>query len=147
MDQEKRQTAEEIQSLVQQMQKLQTQIIDLSKKLDERVVEVAKRYIVAAHDENRGYGYPSVDKAYFNWEMDEDGDIEVHWEETWAYGGYDAGTFVIPANFVWDEGALVAYEKERVSYKANRADQKVFSERQREIEQLKKLQEKYGGEV
>lgn len=147
MDQENKQTAEEIQLLVQQIQELQSQIMDLSQKIDKRVIEVAKRYIVAAHDENRGYGYPSVTNAHFNWEMDENGNIEVHWEETWAYGGYDAGSFIVPANFVWDEDALVAYEKERANHKTKREEQKVSAQREKEIEQLKKLQKKYGDQV
>ena len=134
---------------IREMQQLREQMDKLHREIDDHVVAVAKRYIVAAHRENSGYGYPTVSGkggAWFEWEIGEEGDVDVTWEETWSYGGHDGGSFTVPANFIWDEKALVAFEEKRAREKADKKAEQEARKRQEELEQLAKLQEKYGGE-
>ena len=135
---------------IERMRELDKEMQEIHREINKHVIEVAKRYIVAAHDENRGYGYPTQrnkgrNNTFYDWEVDDDS-IGVTWEETWNYGGHDGGAFSVPENFFWDESALVAFEEKRAREKADKKAEKEAKERQKEIEQMKKLQEKYPDE-
>ena len=129
---------------IKQIQKLRVKLSDLRFQIRDRVLEVAKRYIVAAHPTNRGYGYPTVTDADFKWTIDSR-DVNVTWYEFWNYGGEDEGEFSFPVEYLWDDVALVAYEELRKKEKENVKKQRQENERQKEIKQLQKLQEKYPG--
>ena len=127
---------------IKQIQKLHVELSDLRFQISDRVLEVAKRYIVAAHPTNRGYGYPMVTEAGFEWTIDSQ-DVNVTWYQSWNYGGQDEGTFSFPVKYLWDDAALVAYEELRKKKKENVKKQGQERKRQKEIKQLQKLQEKY----
>jgi len=133
----------DVKATLEQMQELAEQMRGLHNQMDRHVVAVAKRYIAAYSDEDHGYGYPS-DDAHYRWHIDSGGDIDVHWEEFWNYGGHDAGSFTVPSRYVWDEAALAEYEQRRADEKKQKEERIATKKRQEEIEQLKKLQEKYG---
>ena len=130
------------QECVERIQRLQVELNAVRPGLHERVLEVAKRYIVAHHPTNRGYGYPEPEYADFEWNI-ECNSVYVEWNETWNYGGHDHRAFSFPVKYIWDEEALVAYEKSRTDAKAIRIREARDSKREEELQQLETLKEKY----
>lgn len=130
------------QKLIEQIQRLQQEVSVIRPELDERVLDVAKRYIVAHHPTNRGYGYPTISDTDFTWDI-ESGFVHVEWDEFWNYGGHDQGAFSFPVKYIWDDTALVAYEKLRAEAKESKQKEANKCERETELKQLQILQEKY----
>jgi hypothetical protein len=130
------------QEMIEKMQRLHQEMRELHDEIDEQVIKVAKRYIRAYHDTNRGYGYPS-DNSYYSWQIDNDGNIEVTWEEHWSYGGHDAGAFTVPSQFIYDEAALIAFEQSRDQAKQQKKEEELNKIKQEELAQLERLQKKY----
>lgn len=128
---------------IEKMQELKKDIDKLHNEINDHVIQVAKRYIVAAHPTNRGYGHPNVNNAKFSWEIEEGGDINVDWYDSWSYGGHDEGCFSVPANFIWDEKALVDFEEDCAKKKSEEKIKEEENLRQSELEKLKTLKEKY----
>ncbi len=105
-----------MREIVEQIEALRQETNSLREQIHERVLEVAKRYIVAHHTTNQGYGYPYVEYADFEWSIDS-GLVIVEWDETWNYGGQDQGTFSFLVKYLWDDEALVSYEESRAEMK------------------------------
>lgn len=109
----------------------------IKKELDSLVMEVAERYIRAASEGNGAY--PSSAKDIICWSVEGD-DIECEWSEYWSYGGHDEGSFSFPAKFLYDEDALMEYEKKRIKqkkqYEQDKKDAQIKCD-QAELERLK----------
>ena len=119
------------------MQSLREEMKKLHDKVDEKVIAVAKRYIVAFQNS----GCPG-DAATFNWWSDGK-EIEGRWEEYYLDGGEDCGVFEFPIEFVWDENALIEHEKS-VSEKIERKKKgKEIEHEKKERQQLQELSDKY----
>lgn len=130
------------QELIEQIQRLQQEVSVIRPELHERVLDVAKRYIVAHHPTNRGYGYPTISDADFEWNIDSS-TVHVEWDEFWNYGGQDQGAFSFPVSYIWDDAALVAYEELRTEAKETNQREVRECEREKELQQLEILKEKY----
>lgn len=133
-----------MKDIVIKLQELEARLKHHRAQIHSRVIEVAQRYIVAAHPTNRGYGYPAVlsSNIVFDWELDSEV-IRVGWSDYWSYGGHDQGTFAFSVKYIWDEEALVAYEERRVEEKESVLLQKQEEQRQQELKQLRHLQAKH----
>ena len=131
-----------MREIVEQIESLRQETNSLQGQIHKRVLEVAKRYIVAHHTTNRGYGYPEPEYADFEWSI-KSGSVEVEWDETWNYGGHDRGTFSFPVKYIWDNEALVSYEESRAEKKAAIETNKISARRTEELRQLEILKEKY----
>jgi hypothetical protein len=133
-----------MKDIVTKIQGLDAELEALRPKIHDRVIEVAKRYVVAAHTTNRGYGYPAVKSPNirFEWEIDSEV-VRVGWSDYWSFGGHDAATFSFPVEYIWDEAAIVAYEERRTEEKESVLLQKQEAQRQQELKQLRHLQEKH----
>lgn len=133
-----------MKDIVIKLQALDARLKHCRAQIHSRVIEVAQRYIVAAHPTNRGYGYPAVisPNIVFDWEIDSEV-IHVGWSDYWSFGGNDEGTFSFSVKYIWDEEALVAYEEKRFEEKEAAVLQKQEEQRQQELKQLRHLQAKH----
>lgn len=103
---------------------------------------ILRRWINAEHDENRGYGFPGP-TVKFDWEI-MGSEIYVKWDETWARGGQDNGSFFVPMACFTDNGeTLEAFEKKRTEEKEAVKRQAQANEEAKERAQLAALQEKF----
>lgn len=116
----------------------------IRKSLNNRVLEVAKRYIKAAYVEDSYDSIPSDGRVYYKWDIDKSGTVNVRWEESWNYGGHDAGSFSFPAEYIYDDEQLVAYETRRIVEKEQIRLKKEMCEIERKRKQLQKLKEELG---
>jgi len=129
-----KQTFEKWQSLQKEERKLYNSI-------DKKVISVAKRYIKAYQES--GFGWPTCQgRSFFNWQADDEL-IWVRWEESWAYGGEDSGTFEFPIKFLWDDDALKEHEKTILKEIKHKEKDKQDRQEKKERLQLQKLSRKY----
>ena len=133
----------QLKAQTEELLRLCSQANKLKGSLCARVQEIARRYIDAAHDTNRGYGFPDVGVDFDDWHIDGN-DIVVSWSNTWAYGGYDEGSFCFPAKYLYDEDALIEFEKKRVVDKEKAKQKAEEKQRQKDEVELEKLKEKLG---
>ena len=79
-----------------------------------------------------------------------DGAVEVDWDETWSYGGYDKGTYSMPSEMLFDEtyesfiDDMIKAEKDRENKLTREKLEKGRVRREKEeLEILAKLKAKY----
>jgi hypothetical protein len=110
-----------LKNLVENVVALKSQTNAVNREIEANfgavILERAKRFIVAEHDTNRGYGYPGP-KANFRWSVEDAESLFIEWDEHWSYGGQDEGSFTLPLEMVLDDGTLLtAYEAKRKAEK------------------------------
>lgn len=79
-----------------------------------------------------------------------DGAVEVDWDETWSYGGYDKGSYSIPSEMLFDDtyesfiDSMIKDEKDRETKLAKeKLEQDRACREKEELEVLAKLKAKY----
>lgn len=123
---------------VEKLLDLCKQVDSIKDELSDRIEDVARRY--ATSKNHSGYGYPGK-SATFDWTIEDD-KVEVEWSDSWAYGGHDEGSFCFPVSYLYDEEALVKYEKSQGIEKQIADEQKEKKQRERDLLELQRLQKK-----
>jgi hypothetical protein len=120
--------------------KIQSEVEELEEELSERISQVARRFIDAWSETDRGYGYPGL-SANFSLDSISPTVVYITWKETWNYGGRDGGSFMFPTRYLWDEKELTEYEEKRAAEKAAevaKIDEEELKKKEAEYERLKK---------
>lgn len=67
--------------------------------------KIARLYYGGSRD------FPSNVQFIESWKLDADGDVTILWDETWNYGGRDSGTFNFKSEYLYDDNAMLNFEK------------------------------------
>ncbi len=108
--------------------------------IDDKVVEVAMKYVTASIIAYPNYSYPSSKDDFIDWHI-EGVNIEIDWTSTWAYGGHGEGTLTFAAAYLYDEDMMTDFQESCASIAKERKLLDDVQERlndERELERLKK---------
>jgi len=131
--------------LIEQLQNYKSGLAKTRLQIRQRVFEIFYRYAKLRLPNTGKCKYPTRPRAQLSlkkWDIESD-QIRVQWEESWPQGGRDGGCFNIPSRYLENDAAFKAYEDLCAEQQVNRETRKREDVRQRDLERLRILQEKY----
>lgn len=117
---------------------------DLEREIDIHVKNVAMTFIQADTLKYDRCGAPSKIEFIDEWSIDDDGNVNVEWEEFWAYGGHEKGGFSFSSQYLYDDDALQQHVALCEQIKVERENLKKEKQRLADINTLNELKKKLG---
>jgi hypothetical protein len=126
---------------IEKFQEVVAQYTAFKDEFDSLVRGVAIDYAIHKKKLYPHIGFPRMETHLDDWELDNDGDINFKWSETWGYGGHDGGEFSFPISYLVNKAQFDNFKalciKEEQEREA-KAKQYKLDVAKRELERLKK---------
>lgn len=139
-------TTETIHQKLEQLKKLQQQVYSLrteiesslgpEKEIQEKIYRVAE-----ANNSEIHRSYNIGNNAKFEWSITGN-EISVRWEEFWAYGGHDSGSFGFPISYILNDDELKGYENKRELERLAEKEGKEKQDKAKELREFEILKKK-----
>ena len=136
-----------MKSKIEQLIALRNQADPIELEINAAVITAALRYATADALRYPSFDRPTKINSIDGWVIDGRGDVSVRWSESWKYGGYAEGVFTFPAETIYSEDAMAAWELDCASVKTAN-EQKTKAERTAaDVAEFRRLQSKLGKEA